>query len=172
MQPGDKLNGEADKLQCRVIFVPDIWTLMPNEAEWANIKEQYKQYGESKALKLEPPPPPQLQQNTDLEEEMLDEEELLMETTDLAAAETAAAADACEETESEKETSTIQQKHPSQTQTPKNAQEKAYYKLYRLILQQPILLIVAHSRMFTESYSLLVPSVVFETCEKPSKISC
>ena len=136
VQPGDKLNGEADKLQCRVIFVPDIWTLMPNEAEWANIKEQYKQYGESKALKLEPPPPPQLQQNTDLEEEMLDEEELLMETTDLTAAETAAAADACEETESEKETSTTQQKHPSQTQTPKNAQEKAYYKLYRLILQQ------------------------------------
>ena len=58
VKPGDKLKEEPDKLQCRVILVPDIWTLMPNESEWEQIKETYKQFGESKAMELEPPPPP------------------------------------------------------------------------------------------------------------------
>ena len=34
---------------------------MPSESEWEEIKETYKQFGESKALELEPPPPATVQ---------------------------------------------------------------------------------------------------------------
>ena len=124
MQPGDKLNGEADKLQCRVIFVPDIWTLMPNEAQWEKIKEEYKQYGESKALELEPPPPTPI---ADLEEEAAEmmDEELIPE-----------AAEEKEKPPNEDEESS--QDNQQESAAAKQSPEKAYI-LHRLILQ-PILI--------------------------------
>ena len=121
MQPGDKLNGEADKLQCRVIFVPDIWTLMPNEAEWEKIKEEYRQYGDSKALELEPPAPTPV---ADLEEEAA---ELMQE--DLIPSPQKDNSDF----EKEKSECKDNQQETSESAAAEESPEKAYI-LYRLII--------------------------------------
>lgn len=46
-------SGGKSRLECVVLFLPDVWSAQPSRIEWSNIQEQYKATCEAALNKLD-----------------------------------------------------------------------------------------------------------------------
>lgn len=46
-------SGGKSRLECVVLFLPDVWSAQPSRVEWSNVQEQYKAKCEAALSKLD-----------------------------------------------------------------------------------------------------------------------